>query len=245
MNSLGGFKLGRPGLTRRAMTLVEVLVVSAILVVVLGLAYEAAQSSSRATDAISGRQQALVACQRAEMLAARTLEKAIAPSNLTGASASKASPVFKRQGMTVYALDAGGERLERVVIDAPAAAPATAAAATPSSVRAASPCLLTRSAVDASGGAQSASQPIFGANDIPGYRLELSFAYANAPDPGQEPAWRDDWPAGQWPDLALIRARAVSRVAGARAVELVTAVVPGGVHGTPASAPAAGKEAKP
>jgi type II secretory pathway pseudopilin PulG len=249
LNLLGGLKLALPARARRAMTLVEVTIVAGLLVIVLGMAMEVELSSSRATDAIGGRQRALAACQRAQVLVAKALQEAVAPSDLTGASAPKAAPVFKRRHVTVYSLDAGETGpLDRLDIGAEAGDRATS-----SSAGAAVPCLLTHCVVNAAAGKQNdiqpvlgnASEPVFGSNDIPGYRLELSFAYAKASDPGQEPAWRDDWPAGQWPDLALVRARAVPRVAGGRAVELVTAVIPGGVHGAPASGPTAGKEAKP
>jgi Tfp pilus assembly protein PilV len=215
---------------RRAVTLVELLVATAALVVVLGIALEMMIQSERATRQLSQRQIMLQQCEQALLRVSRLVAGAVAPQNLGALTKPVGvNPIFSRRQLSVVTYDQeSGVSLNQVTVKP------SGSAETPT----AAPVIASHPVAETLGKQTAlAREDSLISLTKTDYRTQITFAYARAGRPGEEPQYQDDWPADQWPDLVRITIRAESRAPGERPIELSTAVIPGGLTGTPGRPP--------
>jgi hypothetical protein len=88
---------------------------------------------------------------------------------------------------------------------------------------------VTMKIADVAGGGAGAGNPLANYDGmLPGHcRTALSFAYARAAQPGEEPNYQPGWPTGGWPDLVRITLTLTLDETPEQPLVFQTAVIPG------------------
>ena len=220
---------------RRGITLVELIVASAIMVVVIGLGLGIASSTEKAGQRITKRQAAILYAQTSLQQVADAATGAIDPEALNSVTnRTPLAPVLTQDELGIMRyVDMEGPTLVSELFRAQKSdAGATFLAAQ-----------IQPLAETARGAVGSTLNPI-GGSKPDGFTPSLEFAYASAPAPGQAAAYAPQWTAPGLPDLIRITIRVQFDAQEENAIELQTAVVPGFVR-TVSAAPAPVEPAAP
>lgn len=212
--------MSRRGLksTRGGLTLVELLVTIAILVVVLGLALGMMVESDRASRKILHTQTGIQYCQAIMNEAVRTVRSAVAPSNFSGAvDPARLATRFTADELTLPACDpAGIITFSRTTLT------------TELNGKESLGVVRRRLALADAATSATRTDVLGGARPDRMYPA-IRFAYAAQPIPGQKIDYRDTWSSPTLP--ALVRITVEVRLTGSTShapeIILQTAVIPG------------------
>ena len=203
----------------QGMTMVELLVGMAVMLIVLGMTFGIAIESNRATQKITRRQHAINYLQRALSQVCEHLRASVPPEQLTGlANRDAIRPRFESDSLSVPTYDhAQGDCLCMVTIS-------------PSQKGEMDISYIQRSVdpvVETIGGgvAQKRTESLGGLTPEL-FSATIEFGYAQAVQPGQMPEYQSNWDTEKWPDLVRIKVRARMHDAAEPPIELQTAVIP-------------------
>ena len=199
----------------RGVTIVEILIATAGLVVILGLAWSIYDETQTASRKMIKRQSAIDYSVRVMDVITKLLRDAVAPENLDDPSIVK--PVFSRETLSIPAYRTSGSvGLDLVTI-----------ALSPNRESGEYYVRIDKPNAHATGtqGVSERRNALGGL--VEGFEPTLSFAYALEAAPGRPVDYRDELAEGQWP--ALIRVTIVAELEEYKdkPVKLSTAVIPG------------------
>ena len=217
---------------RRGMTLIEIMVVTGVLVVVLGLALGVGMESEKAGRKLIRRQNAILYCQTAMERIVSLVQGAIDPESLEGlTNRTVLNPILKSDELgLITILSVKESALTQMTIQNKKSSPAGTQSikSVHSPVAETTRGTVTPHEVDLGGVAPEEFIP------------SVTFAYAAAAPPDKEkgPAYLPTWDKPGLPDLIRITVRA-EFANGESPIELETALIPGIVsaHGAAAGAP--------
>lgn len=222
---------------RSGVTLIELLVTMAVMLIVLGLVYGIALESGHATQKVTRYQMAIQYCEQVLQQASETVGAAVDPAELAVLKDSaEARPVFKKNEMAVLTLNAGrtpDHTLSRVRIrniDAEGSPPVIGREVTYPLAK-----IITKTVPMI-----EMDDDMLGGVLVEDMKCSIRFAYAATPaEPGNvaDSDYKDTWTSPGLP--ALVRISVVGKLDGdpGHPIELQTAVIPGLVAGGPKAAP--------
>lgn len=206
----------------RGMTLIEIMVTTAIGIVVFGLALGIIIESDRATKRLTQVQAAAQYCNLALGAATQSIESAVAADNIDLTSDTQALvPMFNPDQLEMLAYRDGVLYRARI------------------SQKPEEGLMLSHEPVGAvsSNAAVVQTSVDLGGLKPAGFAPTIKFAYAGTTLPGQRPKYQDRWTSPGWP--ALIQVKVEAKIDDQRTISLETAAVPGLVAARPV------KEARP
>lgn len=220
-----------PNHSRRGVTIIEMLVAIAMLVVVIGLTLGIVIQTEKASSQLTRRMSMATDCQTILNDMCQALSRAADPAQFDGIENAEAiAPVFAADSISLPTLSQGRELTLNM--------------------------MTLGTILDEEGATRATIHYRPMADDAPvgkhrqlgqtpdRYDLTVSFAYAAAPQPGAGPDYHDTWDGQGLP--ALIRVK-VEGVADGNDVpfKLQTSVIPGMLPGSPPATPPAAAPAAP
>lgn len=220
--------LNHPSASRRGMTLIELAITSAMMVVIIGLALGMMTQTQKAAKLVNERLAVTGDCQRILAQTSDMIRHGIRPENLNGFSepvelqwsAERLQMATLEQGTSVsLCLLSIGQKPGDGEQDEPIIAHYT-----------------PLGGVGSSGAVIARERETTFPGGSEGYRYHLSFAFAAAAAPGQPVDYQKHWETGT-PDLVRLRLVAEPKEEG-DPVTFQTAVIPGYSNAVPRAVPA-------
>jgi prepilin-type N-terminal cleavage/methylation domain-containing protein len=200
----------------RAMTLIELLVATAVMLVVLGIATEIFIESGRTARLLSNDEAASLYASEVMFKLRETIQSAVHPSNVSGTPEPPSTLVecnTDRLSLLTYRLRGTGSALYHVTFT--------------NSVTEDGISIINervRNVFDNKGPARNHTVAPLLPDDVTPL---IRFSYASAGKPGQTPDYPSSWPAGQWPDLVQVTLTLVDRKKTGQPMIFQSAFMPG------------------
>lgn len=218
-------RLTQPRGARRAMTLIEIMITTGLMVVVLGIALGIAGETEKASRRIAQAQAGLQYAQLAMENATSSVRAAIDPRQLEGLqNQTVLTPNFAEHELTLFTFEQGV--LSKVTLKQ------QQASGKPQEL-----VREVRALAEAAGSAAAAAEERkLGGPDENGFKPSINFGFAKATAPGVQPQFSDSWTEPGLPEIVQVVVHVRFDDERNRELKLQTVVMPGWVRTPQATA---------